>query len=606
MGSGDGRALVSHMQIYSFRNCLLNTVERRVMRHGQLLDLTPRTFDVLQLLVERSGEIVTKDEMLGKVWDGSFVEEANLPVHISKLRSLLGETRAEHFIETVHGTGYRFVSPVECVTPESWKTQNPSANGHLNGHAPHTSSPNSIAVLPFRNGSDDAEIDYLSDGLTESLINGLAGLPNLKVLARDTVFRYKNKDVDAKQVGETLGVSMVLTGRIRMHNDDAAVSVDLVRVDDGTQIWGAKFDRPFSEIVRIQKEITSAVTDKIMFGLGAAVPIVRTNGFTQDSESYRLYLKGKYFAEKHSVADFYKAIECFEKSVSYDPTNVLSYVETAECYVSLYCFDQISRAAALEKLNPLLQIISGINQTADVVQSLFGQVKMYFDWKFEEAETHFQNALDANPNSIVARYRYASLLEFTGRFSDSLCEMNKMTQVDPLSLRTYTQMGRSFYRMGRYENAVMYLNEALELAPADHLSYVLLGAVLTELHRFEEAFAMFNKSLELQPNLETLSMIGYANAVMGETEKARQILAEITQRALSGSLPTMVARIYVALGETDTAFKFLEKAFIAHEADLIALRCDPRWKPISNNNRFKALIAKFGLPGRQQAAGFTG
>ena len=183
--------------------------------------------------------------------------------------------------------------------------------------------------------------------------------------------------------------------------------------------------------------------------------------------------------------------------------------------------------------------------------------------------------------------------------------MHKMTQVDPLSLQTYRRMGQAFYRMGRYENAIMYLSEALELAPADPLAYVLLGAVLTELHRFEEACAMFEKSLELQPRLETHSMIGYAAALSGEKEKARQIISEITSQEGTGLTSTVIARIYVALGETDTAFKFLEKAFIAHEADLIALRCDPRWKPISNNTRFKALIAKIGLPGGQQAAGVT-
>ena len=166
-------------------------------------------------------------------------------------------------------------------------------------------------------------------------------------------------------------------------------------------------------------------------------------------------------------------------------------------------------------------------------------------------------------------------------------------------------MGRAFWRMGRYENAIMCLNEALELAPADQLSYVLLGAVLTELHRFEEAFAIFDKSLELQPNLEALAMIGYAAALSGDKEKARRIIAEVTPQAKPEHTSTVIARIYVALGEIDMAFKLLEKAFSEHEADLVGLGCDPRWRLISHDPRFKALTAKIGLPSGVQAVGFT-
>jgi DNA-binding winged helix-turn-helix (wHTH) protein len=180
------------MKIYEFRNCLLNSAERRVIRDGKYLELTPRTFDVLQLLVEKSGEIVTKDEILGKVWNGSFVEEGNLPVHASKLRRLLNDNKAEHFIETVQGSGYRFVSPVKLVNANEWLKHLPSNNGTQPVRTSTRFIFDSIAVMPLRNESNNPEIDYLADGLTESFINSLSRIPDLKVIARDTVFRYKN------------------------------------------------------------------------------------------------------------------------------------------------------------------------------------------------------------------------------------------------------------------------------------------------------------------------------------------------------------------------------------------------------------------------------
>jgi TolB-like protein/DNA-binding winged helix-turn-helix (wHTH) protein len=353
------------MPIYRFRNFYLNTIERRVVKNGKYLELTPKTFDVLRLLVEKRFEIVTKDEILGEVWNGSFVEEGNLPVHISKLRRLLNETKNEPFIETVQGSGYRFISPVQTASWSEWEKQSPDINLLRENNFFREWIFDSIAVLPLTNESNDAEIDYLADGLTESFINSLSHFSNLKVIARNTVFRYKNKEADAQEVGETLGVAAVLTGRIRVVKDRLTISVELIKAEDGSQIWGTQINQPFSDIIEVQEKITLAVSEKLKSQIGANNSV--SNPVTQNPESYRLYLKGKHFFKKRAKDDIYKAIECFQKSVSFDPTNVYSYVEMVESYRLLFAFDYISYKGFSTKTKPLLSAIAELNQSVDVV-----------------------------------------------------------------------------------------------------------------------------------------------------------------------------------------------------------------------------------------------
>jgi adenylate cyclase len=585
------------MSIYRFKNCLLHLGERRMIKNGNYLELTPKAFEVLQLLVEKGGKIVTKDEILSRVWRGSFVEEGNLPVHVSKLRRLLGESKAEPFIETVQGRGYCFVSPVSAVNEDEWRKHLPKNNDLPSPRISGEYKFDSIAVLPLQNETHDLDIEYLADGMTESFISSLSRLSSLKVIARNTVFRYKEFEVDAKEVGETLGVTAVLTGRVRVIKNNIFISVELVRVADGTQIWGDQFNQPFSEIVEVQEKITRTVSEKLKVQIHHILSPSALNYFTQDAESYRLYLKGKYFLEKRLVEDTSKAIECFNKSLSYDPTNILSYVEMIESYFALYNFDHISSKEALSKIKPLLRILSQLNQTVDVLQSMYGLVKMYLEWDFEAAEKHLQQALALNPNCVIAHYRYSSLLMIFNRFSEALEALHQIMLIDPLSLLNNKRIARLFYKMGRCENAIVYLKEALELEPNDYEALMLLGGSLTELGNYEEALALFQKSLKANFNIETLAMIGYANALAGNRAEARQIIRQIESFSNEHfNHAIKLARINVALGEKEKAYEWLEDAFNQHEIDMPTLNADPRWAKIRQEPRFRELMRRVGMP----------
>lgn len=583
------------MKIYKFRNCYLNTLERRVVRNGVFLDMTPRTFDVLMMLVERPGEIVTKDEILGTVWNGSFVEEGNLPVHISKLRRLLDESRTERFIETAQGSGYRFVSPVHETSKDEWLSLF-AGNGHRPGpETPRHLTLDSIAVLPFINESNNSEIDYLADGLTESLINSLSQISQLRVIARNTVFRYKDKDADPQAVGQTLGVSAVLTGRIRAIKENLIIGVELVRASDGTQLWGDKFDKPLSEILGFQTEIISAVSNTLIPKESYVANGSENLFISEDQESYRLYLKGKHFQVKRTGTELYKAIECFQKSVSYDQKNIYSYVEIVECYFLLYTFDYISRAHVLAAIKPLLAVIPP-NQPIDLVQTMYGGIKMYLDWEFAEAQRYLQHALEINPNCLLARYRYSESLMISGRLAEALEELHKILAIDPFSLLTYKRIGRMFWKAGQFENAIIYLRDALELAPRDYEALLLLGTVLTEVSDYDQGLSVLQDSLAAQENVETLAMVGYAYARAGRKSEARKIIKQI-QLSSNGAVHSInLARIYVALGEKEIAYDLLEEAYDEHEIDLVGLPYDSRLGPISGESRFRTLMSKVGVP----------
>ncbi len=347
-----GIGFLHPMKVYKFRHCYLNTRERRVIERGRFLDLTPKAFDVLQLLVEKAGEIASKDEMLDKVWEGSFVEEGNLPVHISKLRRTLNERNSERFIETVQGVGYRFVAPVEIVTPEHWNVQISSLSNSAANQSISDDNLRSIAVLPLHDGSNSAEYQYLADGFTDSMINRLSRYPDLKVLARDTILRFKKKNLNAKQIGEILGVSAVLTGKIKVSEDRILISIELVRVHDGSQIWSTSVSQPFSRLIEVSDEFVSDLTETLRFQYHGTTGHPINGSRTLNSESYRLYLKGKFFLRKRDVLDVWKALEYFEESVSKDPAHVLSYVEMVECHLLLYTSDNILRDEALAKIRP--------------------------------------------------------------------------------------------------------------------------------------------------------------------------------------------------------------------------------------------------------------
>lgn len=581
------------IRIYKFGNFYLNTSERKLLKDTELIDVPARAFDILRMLCEYQGEAVSKDQILEEVWDGSFVEEGNLTVYVSKLRKLLGASKSDPFIETVSGVGYRFVSKVSTVSEREWKKQ----LAGLSRHTDEKVRANSVAVMPLTNENGDREIEYLADGLTESLINNLSHIPNFRTISRNTVFQYKDTDVDILETGRELEVAHILSGRIRIINDSLVIGVELTRISDATQIWGSQVNQPFEDIFNTQDRISHTLTNNLKAKLQEVANESVIQNITNNSESYRLYLKGQYFHNQRSINNIDKAINCFNQSINHDPTNAYSYLELANCYMVRYFYEKLSHAEAVDLVSSILNKTFELNPDIPKYYVVQGIFNMSLEFELEKAEDNFRQAILLNPNLVEARFYYSKLLCFTGRFSEGFNEIKKMIQLDPISLQTNKSISRIYLMMEQYDNAIWLLKECLDLSPNDYETLLLMGSNLTELERYDEAIEYFERAINEQFHYEALSMIAYANIKAGKLKDGRKLLEKLTADSKTSYIPpNYFAIIFSALGEIDKVFKFLYQAYEHKNSNLTSLKIDPRYKIIRNDPRFNELLIKIGLP----------
>lgn len=515
------------MGIYKFNDCYLDTIERRVFKNGRLIGLTPRAFDVLRLLVENAGSVVAKNDLIREVWHDSFVEEGNIPVHISKLRKLLGATKSERVIETASGVGYQFVSRVAAVGEEDWK-------GFLaqNHKAPKSQATgndlrlDSIAVLPFENAGGAPELEYLAEGLTESIINNLSYIPEIKVFARNTVFRFKNSQTEAQEIGVTLGAAMVLTGRVRVIGENVIVGVELIKTANGAQLWGGHFNQPLADIFEIQEKIALSISQILRLQIGDMAKKSVLNQSPQNVHAYALYLKGRHFWARKNVADTDNAIKYFQKSLIADPTYVASYVGMIDCYFSLLQLEHLSRDETLSYVNRLLDRVAEFDEDIPEALAIIGNVRIYLEWDWKNAEICYKKSLALNPNNAFTRLRYGQMLALKGRFVDSLSQLRQALTLDPLSIMINASVGRVFWFMEQFGNAITQLKETLEIEPGNNQALLLLGAALAEERRFTESLSIFCSVPSSRKSAEVISMIGYVHALAVAKLKLRKILDE--------------------------------------------------------------------------------
>lgn len=583
-------------EIYKFGEYYLNPAERRLAYQGRFIDIKPRTFEVLCYLVANSGMTVTKDEILDAVWEGNFVEESNLAVHISRIRKIFDTTGAEGYIQTLSGSGYQFVESVETVENDEWKEAVSGATPLVDPYGLDENC-ESIAVMPLLNENGETDIDYLADGMTEALINNLSCRPNLRVLARNTVFRFKNQEIDVREVGRRLNVSSVLTGRIRISNDDISLSVELSKTEDGTQLWGAKFDRDFSKIFEMQDSITNSICEKLNAEIDRASKRFPNQKHTKNTESYRLYLKGKYFVNnRRSVSDLEKAERLFNTSITLDPAFAPSYVELANCFRVQFLYQRIEKDTAVTRIARLLENAESITPDLPEYFLVKGYVDMFLHFNFESAESNFHRARALNPGSAKAHNHLARLYIYTGKTKEGLRMASESARLDPVSYSNDKSLAKIFLMTHQFENAILRLEECLELSPNDFEATVLMGFALTEVGSYTEALALYDRALRIQSHMETVAMKGYTLAKMGNEKKAQEMVSVLEKAEAKGFVPSsFFAVVYAALNRKKEAFKYLDRALRESYLDLVALRVDPRWHNLRDDDRFDKIIEVLGI-----------
>jgi TolB-like protein/Tfp pilus assembly protein PilF len=554
--------------------------------------LKPKVLDLLLFLVERRGELIVKEELMKEIWPDTIVEENNITVSMSMLRKTLGEDRDNpRFIETVPRRGYRFVAEVVEISTEP-------ATGQVQPQftEPKEELIDSLAVLPTEVAGKDFSSEYLSDGITESIINMLSRIPKLRVLACSTVFRFKGKGTDPQQVGTLLNVRAVMMIRVLRLEEKLIIRSELVKVSDGSQLWGEQYSRDPSDILAIQEEIAKSITESLKFELTRDDKISFTKQATHNPEAYNLYLRGRYFWNKYSKDWVLKAIEVFKQAIAIDSNYALAYCGLADAYFRLSNVHLPPREVLPKAKEAAMRAVE-IDENLAEAHSSLGLVKVYYDHDWNGAESEFRKALRLNPDLVSAYQRFGSYLSFMGRFEESIRNYETALELDPFSLQINMNLATTYYLRGEYDRAIEHLTKTWELEPNYMPTHFLLGSVYVQQGRMQEAIEEFKFIYKLDEEAYlALGFMGYAHALAdqrAEAETLLNVLEEISERKYVSSYSMLL--IHLGLGPEERVFDLLEQLYEEGNDWLVWLKVSPELKNLRNHPRFKNLLMRLGF-----------
>jgi eukaryotic-like serine/threonine-protein kinase len=457
---------------------------------------------------------------------------------------------------------------------------------------------NALAVLPFVNADGNPDTKYLSDGITESLINSLSQQLPIKVMARSAVFRYEGRDVEPQQIGRELGVGAILSGKVSTRGDELSISVELIDARDNTHLWGEHYNRRMTDMLGLQEEIARETAERLQRRLqpaaAAVQPMPAPKRYTDNNEAYQAYLRGRYFWNRRNEEGFRKAIDAFNEAIRHDPNYALAYAGIADCYALLSDHSILpphdampkAKAAATRALEIDPQLAEGLTSLAFV--------EMAYDWNWQSAEQKFRRAIALNPNYPTAHQWYSSDLVQMNRFPEALAEIKRAQELDPLSLIINANSGLYLFYSGpeHYEEAQRQVEKSLEVDQTFGVAHLYLGYIyLQQPARRNDALAELQRALPLMgDDAETHAALGHAYAVAGRTAEARKVLERLRAPHPGGYVsPYFIALVYTGLNERDQALAALYQAYKDRHPGMIFMRIDPRFAPLRSDPRFADL-----------------
>lgn len=595
-------------QVYRFGDFVLVPRERSLHHRDRPIALTGKAFDLLVALVTQAGHLLTKDELLQKVWPGVVVEEVNLSVNISALRKALAVPGGgQDWIETVPRQGYRFreqAGPEAAGVPEaralpgrgkrSWLAAALVAiAGLVVGAALWTGRGGeyaSVAVLPFQ--VNEGANAYLADGLTERVIDRLAGVPGLRVIPRASAFRFKGGD--PREAGRQLGTAAVVTGSLVGGDGGVSLQVELLDLQRAAPVWKRQYEARPPELAALQERL--AVDLRQALGAGRAGSARQPA--TVDSEAYRQYLQGRYHWNQRSEPALQKAIDHFQQAIALDPNFALAYAALADAHTALGYLGHVTPVSTFPVARPHALKALELDPSLAQAHAALAYIKFYFDWDWAGAEQEFRRALELSPEDPVAHQWFAVYLRAAGRADDAQREVEAAQRLDPLSLAINTDVGFHHYYAGRYPEAIAQLQAVLGMKKDFLLARLWLARSLLAVGRQQEALdetAQAEQALREWPVLMTAR--GFTYAKMGKRDEARAVLREMQQLSSRRFVTAYgMALVYAGLGEKDDAFAWLQKAFDERSHWLVWLRLDPRWDSLRDDPRFDALVRRMNYP----------
>ncbi len=584
--------------------------------------------ELLILLAERRGQLVTRAEILDRLWGKDVFVDADAAINtaVRKVRrALADDPDTPRFLETVVGKGYRFVGPmavrgeamlkasVGAIAPprasaSTWRALGGVALGLavvvlvvvLVRIRSRGGAMESVAVMPFENTGGNPEAEYLSDGISESLINHLSRLPHLKVIARASVFRYKGKHPDPASVARELGVRGVVSGRVTQHGDGFTVAVELIDARENKQLWGATYNRRSSDLIVAHEELAAEVAEKLRLELTPGERTLLAKRDTADPEAYRLYLRGRYLSNERTEAALGKAIEYFQDAIARDPRYALAYSGLADVHGTMatsYNKRVAPREAYARARAAALKAV-GIDAELSEAHASLGQIFVQFDWDWAGAEREFGRALELNPANGVALHWRSHCFLALGRFDESARDAVRALDTDPASALLNIHLGEHYHLARQYDLAIEQYRKALELNPNHPNARPLLALVYEAKGMYPQAIAELEKAEPFWAGTSRVrGPLGRVYGLAGRRADAQGVLQELLgDRAGAKYIAADdIAAVYIGLGETDRAFAWLQQACEERATALLNVKVEPAFDGLRGDKRFANLLRCVGL-----------
>jgi eukaryotic-like serine/threonine-protein kinase len=460
------------------------------------------------------------------------------------------------------------------------------------GPSSHRTAIDSVAVLPFTNAGNDPDSEYLCDGITETIINNLAQLPGLRVLARSTVFRHKTRDADPTDLGRNLGVGAVLTGRVLQRNEVLVIGAELVDVAGGGQLWGQQYKRKMADIFEIQDEIATEICEKLRLKLTGEQHSRLTRHQTEDAAAYQLYLKGRYFWNQRTEDGMRKAVDYFSQAIERDPTYARAYTGLGDGYAMLSIYNALSPKDSFPRAKAAQQRALDIDEDSAEAHAALGFAHLFYDWDRPAAERALRRAIDLNPGYASARQWHGFVLGLSDGIQQSIVELRLAQQLDPFSASINVTAAFPLYWSRQYPEAVIKFREAVDLHPHFWLAHYYLGLALEQSGSLSEAIAHLERAHELGDSPWRLGGLGHAYALAGRRADAYQLIEDAKSLSRRRYVsPVHIAIIYAGLADL-TAFDWLEQGLEDRSWLMTWLGVDPLFDPLRSDNRFEQLASR--------------
>lgn len=627
--------------IYQFSEFRLETAERRLLRNGVHIPLAPKVFDTLVVLVENAGRLLSKDELMQKLWPNTFVEEVSLAQNISQLRKALGDTAGNaQMIQTVAKRGYRFAAAVKVVAsgqlpsrtgvvqgsdqriekeelrarklesrPSPWKAIAGFAAAVLivaviryatfsNRVSKASALPaiRAIAVLPLTSLSTDPEQEFFADGMTDDLITELARVRALRVISRTSVMRYKSAKKSLPEIARELNVDALVEGTISQRNGQIHITTQLVRADPEQHIWAESYDRPLLEAQNLQSEIAREIAGALRATMTDKEQARMRRSRATNPEAMLLYLKGRYFWNKRTREGVREGEKYFQQAIAKDGDFAQAYVGLAGAYIFEGGWGMEPATVVLPRAEKAVQKAIALDSENADAHAALALIAMNYEWDWLKAEREYKLALHLNPNSSTAHHWYAEYLGAQGRFDEGLAEIERALELDPLSLMIATDRGKLLYFGRRYDQAIEQLRKTLEMDPGFPQAHFWLVRAYSKKGMDREAMAALETIRQrVGDTADYWSTVSTANGMAGRHEEAKDAAAKAKAGAGNSPDPAMILSLQIASGDATEVFTWMERCYATHSTVMTSLKVNPDYDDLRGDSRFAKYQERVGL-----------